>query len=38
MLRFIRVQAPAPRTDEEQTSAVLFGKAPDLEVAIHEGA
>ncbi len=37
-LRFIRVQAPSPKTDDEVTSAHLFGKAPDLEVSIHQGA
>lgn len=38
MLRFIREQAPSPRNEDEQTSAALFGKAPDLEIAIHQGA
>lgn len=38
MLRFIRETAPAPRSEDEQTAATLFGKAPDLEVAIYQGA
>lgn len=37
-LRFIRVPAPSPKSDEDVTSAALFGKVPDLEVAIHIGA
>ena len=37
MLRFIREIAPAPRNEDEQTAAALFGKAPDLEIAIHQG-
>lgn len=36
-LRFIRVPAPSPASEEEVTSAHLFGKVPDLEVAIHMG-